>query len=285
MLNWTDVMCVVLLKSMLFPCNMEEEKPMTHDEIMQFYIDKNHHKDFKIWLSRQASNTKQFIDRHLNNYVQTWAVHLEQNKLILAEIEHLKKIQIEMKNTHDHLKNMQQQHEVSKREHNLNLAQNQAMKKALQHTINAFRRESHSGQLQRKPVSHNHSNQSDYHSNQSNHTPTEYETYIQNLIYQGQPVPGDPATYIPENNGYTIKPSRIYTINNIEYAWGGDHRHPYWSYKVKGGQFWEKYNKSEVQKLERIEEANGVRHQRNAHGHWFSSVWTTPYHVPLDLTA
>ena len=59
---------------------MEEEEPMTHDEIMKFYHDPNHHKDFKIWLSRLAPNAKEYIDLHLHGYLHTWEVHLKQKK-------------------------------------------------------------------------------------------------------------------------------------------------------------------------------------------------------------
>ena len=275
-------MFVVLLKSMLFPCNMEEPE-MTHQEIMNFYHDPNHHKDFKIWLSRLTPNAKQFIDRHLHDYVQTWAVHLKQNKLIRDSESRFKNIELQMKHTRDALEDMLQEHEVNIRKHNLNLAHNQAMKKALQHAINAFRRQSHSEQQQRKPVPPTHSNPSDNHSNRYNHKSNRSE--IQTLIYEGRPPPGDAARYIQNSNGYTIIPSSTYTINNIDYVWGGDPHRPHWMYRVKGQPYWEKYDKIKVQKLEYMMDANGVRSKRDSNGDWYSTVMATPYHVPLDLTA
>ena len=134
-------MFVVLLKSMLFPCNMEEEEPMTHDEIVKFYQDPKYHKDFKIWISQQPSTDRTYIYHHLHKYSQTWEVHLKQYKSLRASIEHFKNIQIEMKQMNDDLENMQQEFEVEKRDYNANLANNASMKQALQHAINAFRHE------------------------------------------------------------------------------------------------------------------------------------------------
>ena len=259
-----------------------EEPEMTHQEIMNFYVDQKYHKDFKNWLSRQASNTRQFIDHHLQNYVQTWAVHLKQNKLIRDSESRFKNIEIEVKHTRDALEDMLQEHEVNIRKHNLNLAHNQAMKKALQHAINAFRRQSHSEQQKHKPVSHNPSNQSDNHSNRSNHQSNRSE--IQTLIYEGRP-PSDAGSVEQHSYGRTIPPSSIYSINNIEYVWGGDTERPRWWYRLKGKLTWEEYDKIKLQKLEYIVDGNGVRHKRNSNGDWYSSVMATPYHVPLDLTA
>ena len=188
-----------------------------------------------------------------------------------------------MKQMNDELENMQQDLEVVRREHNVNLVNNQSQKKELQNAINAFRRQSHSEQQKHKPVSHNPSNQSDNHSNRSNHQSNRSE--IQTLIDEGRP-PHDAGRVIKDRNGYTVVyPSGTYSINNIDYIWGGTPERQYWMYRAKGEPYWEEYDKIKVQKLERIVHANGVKSKRDDNGNWVHTVMATPYHVPLDLTA